>query len=84
MFKRLFWLMVGTGFGFGMAVLLMRVARETAQRYAPQRVSSDVAQAVRRFGQDVKVAVAEGRHAMRERETELRAAADVGGNGDHR
>ncbi len=32
MFKRLFWLMVGAGFGFGVSFWLMRFVRETAAR----------------------------------------------------
>jgi hypothetical protein len=72
-FKRLFWLVVGAGFGFGVSFWLMRFVRETVARYSPERVSSDLAGAVRQLGQDVRAAVAEGREAMREREAELRA-----------
>jgi hypothetical protein len=77
MFKRLFWLVVGAGFGFGVSFWLMRFVRETITRYAPERVSSDIAGALRNLGQDIRAAVAEGRDAMREREAELRAQLDV-------
>jgi hypothetical protein len=76
MFKRLFWLMVGAGFGFGVSFWLMRFVKQTAARYTPERVSSDLAGAVRAFGQDLKDAVAEGRAAMQEREAELRGEAE--------
>lgn len=73
MFRRLFWLMVGAGFGFGVSFWLMRFVRETAARYTPERVSADLADALRGLGGDLRAAVAEGREAMREREAELRA-----------
>lgn len=73
MFKRLFWLMVGAGFGFGVSFWLMRFVRETVQRYSPERMSSDLSGALRAFGDDLRAAVADGRDAMREREAEIRA-----------
>ncbi len=73
MFRRLFWLVVGAGFGFGISFWLMRFVRSTVERYSPERVSGDLSDAIRSFGKDLREAVAEGREAMRERETELRA-----------
>jgi len=73
MFKRLFWLVVGAGFGFGVSFWLMRFVRQTVERYTPERMSSDLAGALRAFGADLRAAVAEGRDAMREREDEIRA-----------
>jgi hypothetical protein len=75
MFRRLFWLVIGAGFGFGVSFWLMRFVRQTAARYTPERVSADLADALRSFGGDLRAAVAEGRDAMREREAELRAEA---------
>jgi len=72
-FKRLFWLMVGIGFGFGLSFWLTRVVRQTVERYSPERLSSDLGEALRALGADLRAAVAEGREAMREREQELRA-----------
>jgi hypothetical protein len=72
-FRRLFWLVIGAGFGFGVAFWLMRFVRSTVERWSPERVSSDLAGALRSFGTDLREAVAEGREAMREREAELRA-----------
>ena len=71
MFKRLFWLCIGAGFGFGVSFWVMRFARSTMERYTPERVSEDLAGAIRGFGKDLRAAVAEGREAMREREAQL-------------
>jgi hypothetical protein len=72
-FRRLFWLLIGVGFGFGTSFWLMRFVKETAARYSPERVSADLAGAIKGFGADLRLAVADGREAMREREAELRA-----------
>lgn len=72
MFKRLFWLVIGAAFGFGMSFWFMRFVRETVDRYRPERVSADLGDALRSFGADLRAAVAEGREAMREREEALR------------
>ncbi|HUZ44165.1 MAG TPA: hypothetical protein VMU63_07140 [Acidimicrobiales bacterium] len=72
MFKRLFWLAVGTGLGFGMSFWIMRTVRSTIERYTPERVGSDLSEALRGLGTDIRAAVSEGRQAMAERETELR------------
>jgi len=71
-FKRLFWLAVGTGLGFGMSFWIMRTVRSTIERYTPERVSSDLSNAMRGLGADIRSAVSEGRQAMSEREAELR------------
>ena len=73
MFKRLFWLVMGAGFGFGVSFWLMRFLKETAARYAPEKISGDLAGALRQLGGDIRAAVAEGREGMKEREEELRA-----------
>jgi len=73
MFKRLFWLCVGIGLGAGMSYWLARFLRQTAERYSPERVSTDVVESARRLGNDVRKAIDEGREAMRKREAELRA-----------
>jgi hypothetical protein len=71
-FKRLLWLIIGAGFGFGVSFWVTRFIRETVQRYTPERVSADLADALRGLGADLRAAVAEGREAMREREAEIR------------
>ena len=73
MFKRLLWLMIGVGFGFGTAFWVLRHLRATVDRYRPERVTSDLAAAITGFSADLRAAVAEGRLAMREREEALRA-----------
>ena len=73
MFKRLFWLVIGVGFGFGVSFWVARFIKETVDRYSPERVSSDLAGAIRSFGTGIREAVAEGRRAMQEREAEIRA-----------
>jgi len=75
-FKRLFWLAVGLGLGFGLSFWLMRFLRETVDRYRPERISQDLAGAVSKLGDDVRAAVREGRLAMAEREEELRSEVD--------
>jgi hypothetical protein len=78
MFRRLFWLLMGAGFGFGASFWVMRFVRETAARYAPERISADLTGAIKGFGTDIRAAVAEGRAAMQEREAELRAEVTSG------
>ena len=72
MFKRLFWLVVGAGFGFGVSFWLMRFVKETVNRYSPERVSTDLAGALRSLGADLREAAKEGRAAMQETEAKLR------------
>jgi hypothetical protein len=82
MFKRLLWLMIGAGFGFGVSFWIVRTVRQVVERYTPERVSNDLAGAVRDLGKDLRAAVAEGREAMREREVELRAQLGRAGGVD--
>lgn len=81
MFKRLFWLLIGVGFGFGVSFWLMRFVRSTMERYTPERVSGDLAGAIKAFGSDLRAAAEEGRAAMREREAELLAELNEGKHG---
>ncbi|TML38025.1 MAG: hypothetical protein E6G27_15920 [Actinobacteria bacterium] len=78
MFKRLFWLMLGMGFGFGTSFWVTRFVRAAVANYSPERVSENLAASLRRFGSDIRAAVAEGREAMREREAELRGELGAG------
>ena len=72
MLRRLFYLAVGMGLGFGLSIWVTRLVRSTIERYTPERVSADLAASVRHLGEDLRAAVADGREAMREREAELR------------
>lgn len=74
MFKRLFWLTVGLGIGFGTSFRLMRAVRRTVERFMPERIARDAAAGARSIGGELRAALDEGRLAMREREAELRAA----------
>ena len=71
MFKRIFWLAVGVGLGFGASFWAVRMLRQTVARYSPERLRSDLGDAIRSLGRDIREAVDEGRQAMREREQEL-------------
>jgi hypothetical protein len=71
-FKRLLWLTIGLGLGVGFSFWIVRFVRSTVARYTPERVSADLASALRGLGKDLRAAVAEGRLAMREREIDLR------------
>jgi hypothetical protein len=73
MFKRLFWLVIGIAFGFGMSFWITRMLKETVERYKPERVGSDLAGALRQLGTDIREAVGDGVDGMREHEAELRA-----------
>jgi hypothetical protein len=72
MFRRLFWLIMGAGFGFGVSFWMTRFVKASIERWSPERVSSDLAGALREFGKDFRAAVSEGAEAMRVREAELR------------
>ena len=78
MFRRLFWLIIGAGFGFGVSFWLMRFVKETVERYKPERVSADLGTALKAFGADIRAAVADGREGMREAEADLRARLESG------
>jgi hypothetical protein len=77
MFKRLFWLMTGAGFGFGVSFWLMRAVRSTVDRYKPERVSQDVSHALRGLSGDLRAAVVDGREAMRDYERDLRVQLEA-------
>jgi hypothetical protein len=72
-FKRLFWLTVGLGVGFGTSFRLMRAVRRAAARLTPERMTQDAVAGARSVGAELKAALDEGRAGMREREAELRA-----------
>lgn len=81
--RRLFWFGTGASVGFGGAMWIRNRVRRVVARYAPERLTVDVADNVRRAGDrvgddarrvgaNVRDAWAEGRTAMRTRENELR------------
>ena len=44
MFKRLFWLVLGMGFGFGTSFWVTRFVRAAVSNYSPERVSENLAE----------------------------------------
>lgn len=72
MFKRLFWLTMGTALGSGGTLWLLVRVRRTAARFTPSGLSAELTEAVRQLGLDVRAAAAEGRAGMREAEERLR------------
>lgn len=74
MLKRLFWLVAGAGFGFGMSFWVTRAVREKVARFSPEHMSAELAKAMRDLGKDLRAAAAEGVAGMRDREAELREA----------
>ena len=71
MIKRFVWLGIGFVLGLGSSWTVMRRLRRAAQRYAPTDI-------VDRWGGTMRAAVAEGRDAMRARETELKTGLGRG------
>ena len=73
MFKRLFWLVIGAGFGFGVSFWVTRFVKETVNRYSPERVSADLGTALKHLGADLRAAATEAVAGMREAEADLRS-----------
>jgi hypothetical protein len=71
--RRVFWLFLGMGVGMGSSLYITRRVKQVAARYAPERISSDMADSVRALGRDVRLSLQDGREAMRQREAQLRA-----------
>jgi hypothetical protein len=69
--KRLFWLTLGITVGVLAVLRTQRSLRRRADRLRPERMATDLADAIRALGVDLRKAVAEGRTAMNQREAEL-------------
>jgi hypothetical protein len=69
--KRLFWLALGITVGVLTVLRTQRSLRRRADRLRPERMATDLADAIRALGVDLRKAVAEGRTAMSQREAEL-------------
>lgn len=76
MFKRLFWLAVGVGLGFGLSIWAAKAMKRTAERYTPESIAGRLADGLREMGRELRLAVQEGREAMAEREAELRGEVE--------
>jgi hypothetical protein len=70
--KRLFWLLVGISVGITVVLRTQRSLRRRTDRLKPERMASDLAEAIRHLGVDLRKAVEEGRTTMATREAELR------------
>ncbi len=71
MIKRLFWLALGITVGVLAVLRTQRSLRRRADRLRPERMATDLTDAIRALGVDLRKAVAEGRTAMSQREAEL-------------
>ncbi len=85
MFKRLTWMTMGTGLGFGLALWCRRVVQARLRRYRPTQVTARLVASATHTGERLRSAASAGRHAMREREEQLRRHhAPSGGKRRHR
>jgi hypothetical protein len=73
MFKRTFWFGTGVTAGFGGAMWIRRRLLRVVHRYAPEQVQGEVTTSARRLGTDLRSALRDGRHAMADREAQLRS-----------
>jgi len=71
-FKRLFWLTVGTLLGLGGSLWAQRRLRQQIERYKPEQVTRRAFDTARALAEDVRAAARQGREAQREREESLR------------
>jgi hypothetical protein len=81
MIKRLFWFVSGIVAGVGGVLFAGRRVKRTIGSMGPVKVAGRAAEATRSRLGNVQAAFREGRDAMRDRETELRARRD--GRVDH-
>jgi hypothetical protein len=72
-FKRLFWLTVGTIVGLGGSLWAQRRFRRQIERYKPEQITQRAVASAQGLGRDVREAARQGREAQREREEALRA-----------
>ncbi len=77
MFKRLFWLSLGTLVGLASSFWAQRRLRQAVNRLAPEQLRRRVSWSARNLLDDLRAAAAEGRSAMRDREAALRAEFTV-------
>jgi hypothetical protein len=71
--RRVFWTLVGIGFGASVGVAVMRWTRRAAERLTPGSMSQRALDFAQEWRERLADAVREGRAAMAEREAELRA-----------
>lgn len=71
--RRFLWFVTGATAGFGGAMWIRRQVIRKVEQLVPERVSTAASDSARRFGRDLREAVAEGRTTARGRAAELRA-----------
>ena len=76
MFKRITWMGVGMAVGAAGAFRAKRKVEATIERYLPEQVADRAASSARSLGRTVRAAASEGRQAMVDTETELRAQVE--------
>jgi hypothetical protein len=81
MVKRLFWGLVGVGFGAAVGVGTVRWASRTAERLAPASIGRRTLDGAGELRRRLAGALDEGRAAMAAREAELRARSAGPGDG---
>ncbi len=74
--RRAFWVALGLGAGATGAVITSRWAKKQAAKVAPQNIAREAKGGLLDLGKLVSETMAEGKHAMAERERELRAKHD--------
>jgi hypothetical protein len=72
MFKRVRWIGAGAALGAGTVLWAQRKLRGVADRYSPAGIAGDAVERAISLPGNLRDAFDEGRHAMREREAELR------------
>ncbi len=77
MFKRVIWMGTGAAMGAGSAFWAKRKVVRTVERYLPDELARRASASARTVGRTVRVAASEGRAAMRDRESELKAQAEA-------
>jgi hypothetical protein len=77
MFKRLFWLGLGATLGVGTSWWITRAVRLKLEQLLPANMRDSVATKARTVGGGVRAALTDGRHAMHEREDQLRARLEA-------
>jgi hypothetical protein len=70
--RRTFWLALGIGAGAATAIIASRFARRQAQKVAPATLAREARGGLMDLAKLVSESIAEGREAMREKESELR------------
>lgn len=73
MFRRVFWLVLGTCLGLGGSFWLSRWARRQVERLLPARALDRAVRTARKVGDELADVARVARDAMREREAALRA-----------